>query len=142
MIRMISGVTRLGKRLITPKDGCFAAPPEAENRLVLLGVAVFAEESPLKAVATPLGEANGRQTGENLPEEENAAQGEETAHLDPEQLRTLTNGKLRELAEEMGIETGSLRTKAQLIEAITAEDVSAGADDEPPPTLAAEAPVV
>lgn len=142
MIRMISGVTRLGKRLITPKDGCFAAPPEIENRLVSLGVAAFAEESTPRAVATPPSEASETQTGVNLPGEENGAQGEETAHLDPEQLRALTNGKLRELAEEMGIETGNLRTKAQLIDAITAQDVSAGVDDEPPPTLTAEAPVV
>ena len=63
-----------------------------------------------------------------------SAEGAESAHLDPEQLKTLTNAKLTELAKEMGIDTAKLKTKAQLIAAITdvpledaiAEGVSVG----------------
>ena len=85
----------------------------------------------------------------NPPKDENGAEGAETAHLDPEQLQSLTNAKLRELAEDMGIDTVKLRTKAQLIAAITdipLEDAISeedGADDsEAPPEIEAEAPVV
>ena len=78
------------------------------------------------------------------------AGGAETAHLDPEQLKELTNAKLRELAEDIGIDTAKLKTKAQLIAAITdvpLEDAisenDGGVDDgEAPPALTPEAPVV
>ena len=47
-------------------------------------------------------------------------------YLDPEQLGELTNAQLKELAEEMGIDTKKLTTKAKLIEAITAANVAPG----------------
>ena len=63
---------------------------------------------------------------------------------------TLTNAKLAELAKEMGIDTAKLKTKAQLIAAITdvpledaiAEDDDGVDDGEAPPVLTPEAPVV
>lgn len=76
----------------------------------------------------------------NTPSEENGAEGKETAHLDPEQLKELTNDRLRELAEDMGINPGKLKTKAQLIDAITAVEVAPGEDALP--VFGAEAPVV
>lgn len=123
MIRMISGSTRIGKRIYTPVDGCFEAAPEVEERLVAQKVAVFVPEKRTKDVATPP-----------------AGSGEETGHLDPEQLSALTCDKLRALAEDMGISTGKLKTKAQLIDAITAAEVTPG-DGDLPPILSAEAPV-
>ena len=65
-------------------------------------------------------------------------------------LGTLTNAKLAELAKEMGIDTAKLKTKAQLIAAITdvpledaiAEDDDGVDDGEAPPVLTPEAPVV
>lgn len=76
----------------------------------------------------------------STPSEENGAEGKETAHLDPEQLKELTNDRLRELAEDMGINPGKLKTKAQLIDAITAVEVAPGEDALP--VFGAEAPVV
>lgn len=78
------------------------------------------------------------------------AEDAESAHLDPEQLKTLTNAKLAELAKEMGIDTAKLKTKAQLIAAITdvpledaiSEDDDGVDDGEAPPVLTPEAPVV
>ena len=66
--------------------------------------------------------------------------------LDPEQLKELTNAKLKELAEEMGIDTAKLKTKAQLIAAITdvplENAISGEEDDEGAPAgLGAEGPV-
>ena len=143
MIKMISGETRIGNQTRKSADGWFTAPPEVERRLVRTGAAVYAQEGGEEGVATLCVGENGIDLGENPPQSENAAEGAESAHLDPEQLGELTNTKLRELAEEMGIDTARLKTKAQLIEAITAEEVSPGGEDnEAPPALDAEAPVV
>ena len=82
----------------------------------------------------------------DTPSQDGPAEGKETAHLDPEQLKEFTNAKLKELAEEMGIDTAKLKTKAQLIAAITdvpLEDaISSEEDDEGAPSgLGAEGPV-
>lgn len=109
---------------------CIVTDAEAA-RLASIGVGVVLEDIPEEditgAVATP-------------------AEGEETARLDPEQLKELTNAKLKELAEEMGIDTAKLKTKAQLIAAITdvpLEDAISGEDDGEgaPAGLGAEGPV-
>ena len=109
---------------------CIVTDAEAA-RLASLGVGVVLEDIPEEdttgAVATP-------------------AEGEETAHLDSEQLKELTNAKLKELAEEMGIDTAKLKTKAQLIAAITdvpLEDAISGEEDDEgaPAGLGAEGPV-
>lgn len=143
MIKLISGTTRIGRTTMTPADGWFYAPSEVEKRLVALGVAVFCTDSPGEAVATPAESGDAPDAGENPPEDESGAEGAETARLGPGQLQALTNAKLRELAEDMGIDAGKLKTKAQLIEAIAAVDVVPGEPDgEAPPELAPEAPVL
>ena len=138
------------KHPISVDRGGFCEVPEAEaQRLYALGVARPAQEMPDPAVATPPNGEDADGAGVNPPKDENGAEGAEAAHLDPEQLQSLTNAKLRELAEDMGIDTAKLRTKAQLIAAITdipLEDAISeedGADDsEAPPEIGAEAPVV
>lgn len=144
MIKMISGETRIGNQTRKPADGWFCASPEMENRLVRAGAAVYAQKCDAEGVATLCAGEIGIGMGVmNPPASENAAEGVESAHLDPEQLGELTNAKLRELAEDMGIDTARLKTKTQLIEAITAEEVSPGSEDgEAPPALDVEAPVV
>lgn len=108
----------------TEKDEPFTLSAEKEARLVDLGVAEY--------VNTP------------APENEPEVGQEETegaGHLDPEQLEELTNAQLKEMAQEMGIDTKKLTTKAKLIEAITAVDVIPGPetetedDDETPPSF-------
>lgn len=143
MIKMISGETRIENQTRKPADGWFCAPPEVESRLVRVGAAVYAQECGAKGVATLCAGEIGIGTGENPPASGNAAEGMESARIDPEQLGELTNTKLRELAEDMGIDTARLKTKTQLIEAITAEEISPGSEDgDAPPALDAEAPVV
>lgn len=90
----------------TEKDDPFELTAEQEARLVGLGVAEYVETE-----GAPIGFDE---------------QPEGTATLDPEQLEKLTNAKLKELAEDMGIDTSKLKTKAQLIEAITSVDVTPG----------------
>lgn len=119
---------------------------EEAQRLYRLGVARPVQESTAPAVATPAEGAEDDGASVTLPAVENGAEGEENAHLDAEQLKGLSNAKLRELAEEMGIDTAKLKTKAQLIAAITdvpLEDAISEEDDgEQPPELGVEGPVV
>lgn len=132
-------------------DTC-EVPEEEAQRLFQLGVARPAEGAPIPAVATPPeGEEDGG-AGADLPDGGEGAEGTKNAHLDPDQLKELTNAKLRELAEEMGIDSAKLKTKAQLIAAITSipleeaipeDDEDSGEDDgKEPPALGAEEPVV
>lgn len=109
MIKIISGVYGyLDKngcvKPKTEKDGPFELTKEQEARLVGLGVAEYVE----------------------TPKDHDQNDSGEPAHLDPEQLGELTNAQLKELAEEMGIDTKKLTTKAKLIEAITAANVAPG----------------
>lgn len=126
---------------VTIERGQCCEVPEAEaERLIALGVARTAAQSGSGAVATSTDGLNSNAPSVNTHSEENGAEGEKTAYLDPEQLKELTNDKLRELAEDMGISTGKLKTKTQLIDAITAVEVAPGEDALP--VFGAEAPVV
>lgn len=124
---------------------------EAEaRRLVALGVAAIVHEADEAPVASGSTVESGDTPCADMPSEENGAESGAEAHLDPEQLKGLTNAKLAELAKEMGIGTAKLKTKAQLIAAITdvpledaiAEDDDGVDDGEAPPVLTPEAPVV
>ena len=132
---------------------------EEASRLFALGVAESAEDIPTalpqegeNGVATPLNGDGDSGAGVNTPNSENAAEGQESYALDPEQLKGLTNAKLAELAKEMGIDTAKLKTKAQLIAAIAnvpledaiseSDDGADNGDNDPLPALAPENPVV
>ena len=128
---------------------CIVTDAEAA-RLASIGVGVVLEDIPEEgitgAVATPVEGEDDEGAGVDTTDQGGPAEGEETAHLDPEQLKELTNAKLKELAEEMGIDTAKLKTKAQLILAITdvpLEDAISGEDDGEgaPAGLGAEGPV-
>lgn len=122
MIKIVKGVYGYVDKhgFVRPKD-CNSKPfetsPEQEARLVKLGVAEYVDE-PEKA--EPVNEPAQVQSPKN---------DEAAAHLDPDQLKELTNAQLKRMAEEMSIDTAKLKTKAQLIEAITAVDVVTGPDE-------------
>lgn len=143
MVRMISGSTRIGKRTYTPADGFFEAATEAEQRLVLLGVAEYDAETVSEPVATDAAPASGDDPCVDMPSEENGAESDTEAHLDAEQLQALTVAKLKAMAEEMGIATAKLKKKDDLIASITAVSVEPdAADEDTPPALGLEAPIV
>ena len=138
-----------GDRVIT-KDRMSEPFPleDAEaKRLVSLGVAEIITEG----VATG---GNGEETtppSVNPSNDENGSNGENkgdndiVGHLDAEQLEEMTIKELKALAEDMGIDTGKYKVKADYIQAIVAVEVSAPADDENgenPPDISPEAPVV
>lgn len=139
-----------GSNLVTPVSA--GMPPievsdEEADRLISLYVATIALEQPKTAVATPTGGDDGGGAGENTSDGQRGAGVEDRAHLEAEQLQLLTNAKLKELAEDMGIDASKLKTKAQLIAAISdihLEDaiVETEDDEEEPPITGAAGPVV
>ena len=112
------------------------------QRLIDMGAVVKAIEWHPMPVAMPLGDDSASDPGKNLDDGETAAEGQETAHLDPDQLQSMTLAELKKLAEDMGLDASDLRKKANVIDLITAEDVDVVDDGEAPPDLNAEAPVV
>lgn len=129
-------------------------PDEEAERLVFLGVAEMVPEPPSNGdedVATIQDGQTDGEPGTGMDAEvlcgENDAEGSTAYTLDPEQMKSMTNAKLRELAEAIGISTARLKNKAELIAAITAvQNVPATeeesvVDGEQPPTLCAEEPV-
>ena len=71
---------------------------------------------------------------------ENAENGQVTGHLDAEQLHDMSFADLKALAKDMGIDTGKIRSKSGMIEAITAVEVYAEASDteDAPPVFDAQ----
>lgn len=55
---------------------------------------------------------------------------QQTAHLDRGQLEEMKFDDLKKLAADMGIDTAGLKKKADLVEAIAAEEVIPGPEDE------------
>lgn len=110
---------------------------------------LIAANMAVPVVATPQESADITGTGENTPAPKTPQEGV----LDPDQLKTMTVAQLKQLAEDMGLDTAACKKKAELIERITAESViiekeeqpeedEAEDDGEAPPELGAEAPVV
>ena len=120
---------------------CIVSEEEAD-RLVSLGVAKVIESVP-EAVATPQEDDTEASAYADMPAVDVSALCGSVV-LDPDQLRALTVKDLRKLAGDMGCDLTGLRTKAQLIAAITAVEVEPGPEDdgEEPPDIRAEAPVV
>lgn len=125
MIRITSGTVRTSQGLKTSKDKPFALPPEEEQRFIDRKVAarVYAE-TPAEGVATPPVAPEGDGVGVNSSEEKPGTEGEETAgNLDVEQLKKMKLDDLKQLAEDMGIDTTGLRTKDDYAKAIAAVEV-------------------
>ena len=94
----------------------------------------------------------GKTPSENPPKDENAqnepstpenGEGTIKGNLVKEDLEEMSFTQLKELAKDMGIETGKIKSKAAMIEAICSVEVTADADDvvetgEEPPTFDAQ----
>lgn len=121
MIQMISGCTQIAGEIRSAKSGPFEASPQVEAFLVKRGVAKYAGEMPALAPAFPMGDDAAElppvpaQPDEPAPPDEiNEADAETIDAAD------LTVAQLKDIADQMGIETKGLRTKAALLEAIEA----------------------
>lgn len=104
--------------LKTPESGAFECSDEQADRLVRLGVAIYAGTA-------------------GKPAQQADAEPEQTVkgHLDAKELEGWSYNELKKLAAEMGVEVKGNK-KADYIAAIAAEEVEASAeDDELPPDL-------
>ena len=114
---------------VNRKSGPIDVDPEEAARLVEAGVAEYVNDELAKAAKAPEAPAE-----ETAPVEETEAPAEETVtgHLDGTDLESMTFAELKVLAQDMGIETGKIKSKAAMIEAITAVEVEAPAEDDLP----------
>ena len=121
---------------VNRKSGPIDVDPEEAARLVEAGVAEYVNDEPAKAAKAP--EAPAEETAPveetEAPAEETESPAEETVtgHLDGTDLESMTFAELKALAHDMGIETGKIKSKAAMIEAITAVEVEAPAEDDLP----------
>ena len=110
--------------LKTPESGAFECSDEQADRLVRLGVAIYAGTAGKTA-----------QQADAEPEQSNEPEQTVKGHLSAEDLEGWDYNELKKLAAEMGLEVKG-KKKADYIAAITAEEVEASAeDDELPPDL-------
>lgn len=100
--------------LKTANDGAFECDDAQASRLVSLGVAKYVGEAP---AATPEAEP-----GTTNEQDKTTV----TGHLDPDQLATMTNEQLKNLAGDLGIDVTGCKKKADYIDAIVAVEVEAG----------------
>lgn len=123
-----NGITRHGVK--TSEDGPFEYDDKKAARLVSLGVAEYVEKAPAAAPAAQPDAAN-QQDEETV-----------TGHLDPEQLATMTNEQLKNLAGDLGVDVTGCKKKADYIDAIVAVEVEAGGieDGDELPDLSAADP--
>ena len=162
MIEMISGATRVGNRTYSPADGPIALDNAVEKRLVSAGVARYVESAVVYDLRGSGGVSGAGQV-ETLPDAESVTEGAETPDVaaetkndgaetereqadfyDRDYLTALTNARLKEIAESMGLDTSAMRKKADFVEAILQRqnaDSGEAEDNEEPPDLGAEGPV-
>lgn len=150
-IRIVSGVAAVhpnGQCKAVRKGETVTTAEDEAAELVGLGVAVYTKE-PVLVERAP---NKAPETGNNNPEEkeepeESIPEDLKTpdgipAHLDPDDLQEMTFENLKKLATDMKLPVKKLRSKQAIIQAITEETVYVDPEDEVPPVMDAEAPVV
>ena len=128
--------TKTGVHTVAHGERCEVSDAEAA-RLIGLGVAPYITD---RGTASTLAAAPATAEGNDTPAAEASQNGSEAAHLDPDQLQSMTVAELKKLAADMGIETKQLKTKDELVEAICAEDVVPGDESTETPELSAAMP--
>ena len=132
--RVVLGLTsRDGKCPIFPGDTAVVDDAEGK-RAVEAGYAWEVDAVPadkpgnISPVSSRCENPSGGQSAQNGPENANNVKG----HLDRDQLEEMSFADLKALAKDMGIETGKIRSKSGMIEAILAVEVEAPIEDELP----------
>lgn len=149
-------IRNLGKTSValTEADGPQTFSEEYEARLVSEGVAKYVEDNLFNRVhkeppseratgevATAVGDDNGQVTSDNLPDNETGSNDAGDAQGIPEYSTDMKVTELREILEECQIPFKVGMSKADMVAALDAyfEDE---ADDDTPPALGAEDPIV
>lgn len=157
MIRLISGVCRVGNKLMRPADKPFSTTKEEEEYLVKQGVAKYVtEETPAEKVATTHVAPDGAAAGVNTDDGKNGAEGTQDGkeededaltivdgHYVKEELMKLTRPELNAMAENLGLDGASCDNKGQVADLICAIEVAGDDEDgQKMPALNTEDPVV
>lgn len=109
-------VFRHGSNLVTP-GATLDVPDNLAKRLICLKAAeeVLLSQPETARKAPPDENPNG-----NTPEDENGQEGPENGEIEGAALEDMSLADLKAYAQELGIETGKIRSKAAMIEAISA----------------------
>ncbi len=115
MIRLISGSTRIGSKVVTPDYGVFLTDKTTESRLVSLGVAEFVDME----VATPVIGANEDETGDNKSGHEMPSENDSEGDIGTAGYGVnSTVAELRRIAKENGITFEAGATKEDMVKAL------------------------
>lgn len=112
-------------------------PDSEAERLLKIGAAEIVSDDATPIVSSPE-QAKAAAAGITSPDDNG------TRHFELAQLMNMTLANLKKMADDMGVCTSSLKTKADYARAIAGAETEAeiAADGEEPPQLSAEAPVV
>lgn len=146
LIRIVNGCYAAhpngGRLQVIDKGQTVEVPEDEAARLVQMGVAAYVKEPVLMAdlPTEPIPEAAPSDTPD---EEENEATDEMIpGHLDEEELRSMPFQQLKKLAADCGLQVGKLRSRENIVKALTEMTVYVDAEDEVPPSMEAEDVVV
>jgi len=143
MIKLITGATRIGSRLLRPSDGPFEAEPEVEARLVRAGIAQYCVSGAVITAPVAHGDDEaGIDPAEYAPVIEGDGKDENVEYPSPyteDDLMLKTNKELATIITELDLELPKKANKAALVKLIM-EYYSI--DGEAPPELGAEVPEV
>lgn len=156
MIQLISGVCRVGTKLMRPADKPFSLTENEEAYLVKQGVAKYVtEETPAEGVATPPVDPDGAAAGVNADDGKNGAEGTQggeekdepaltivDGHYVKEELMKLTRPELNAMAESLNLDGASCNNKGEVADLICAIEVAGDDEGGQMPSLNPEDPVV
>lgn len=131
-----NGRTRSASK--TTADGVFECDDKVAARFVGLGVAAYADKE-AAALEEPVADPDQEAEGET--DQETSGETETAAHLDAEQLSTMTIKELAALAADMGVDVSGCKKKDDYVAAIAAVEVTPGDAEDDLPDLDAADPV-
>lgn len=147
-------IRNLGKTSValTEADGPQTFSKEYEARLVSEGVAKYVESKPLrreppkkdtvKGVATAVGEDKGQDASDNPPEDKASSNDAENAQGIPEYNTDMKVAELREIMDDCQLQYKVGMSKADMVAALDAYFEDEAEDEDAPPDLGAEDPIV
>jgi hypothetical protein len=104
---------------VNRKTGPIDVEPKEADRLVEAGVAEYVADEPVHDMT---------EAPEVIPESKEETI---TGHLDGADLESMSFSDLKVLAKDMGIDTGKIKSKAAMIQAISEVEVTASAEELP-----------
>ena len=152
-IRIVKGAAAVhpnGRFKVVRKGEIATIAEDEAAELVSLGVAVYTKEPVLKTPEPEPAKGNDIVPAKLAGPEADAPESLETpdgipASLDADDLQKMSFADLKKLATDMGLAVNKLRSRQAIIQALAEEPVfdgQAAPEDEAPPAVEAEGPIV